>query len=190
MNRNTRISQAKIDAMFTDRWSPRSFNSKPLQQWEIDSLLEAAKWAPSCYNEQPCSFACASTPQDIKLLATALVEINQQWAPKAGLLMFLVINRNFTQTDKSNNWASFDAGASWMALALQARKLGLYTHCMAGFNKQKAAEILNVNLETHDIAVAIAAGHIGPKENLPEKLATMEQPNDRKELKEMLWKWK
>jgi nitroreductase len=93
-------------------------------------------------------------------------------------------------TGEPNKWAAFDAGAAWMSLALQARKLGLYAHGMAGYKLDKAAEILNVDLKTHDIIEAIAVGHIGPRSELPEKYAEMEQPNDRKDFTEMIWNWK
>ncbi|MFI4910056.1 MAG: nitroreductase family protein [Sedimentisphaeraceae bacterium JB056] len=190
MSNNSRQTQAQIDPMFTDRWSPRSFNGELLESWEIESLLEAARWAPSCYNEQPWSFAFTKSKEDIKLFSEALVELNQQWAPKAGMLMFLIYKKDFEQTGKPNNWAYFDAGAAWMSLAFQARKIGLYTHGMAGFDRNKAAEILKVDLSTHDIAEAIAVGHIDSKDKLPDKFIDMETPNDRKDLDKMIWNWK
>jgi nitroreductase len=190
MEVNSRKSEAEIDPMFLDRWSPRSFTGKLIEQSRIKILIEAARWSPSCYNDQPWFFACASTKEDIALFAEALVDVNRQWAPNAGLLMFLIYRKDFGQTGEPNKWAAFDAGAAWMSLALQARKLGLYAHGMAGYNLEKAAEILKVDLETHDIIEAIAVGHIGPKSQLPEKYAAMEHPNDRKDYSEMIWDWK
>ncbi len=189
MDSDNRIAQAKVDEMFTDRWSPRSFTSQPVEQWEIDSMLEAARWAPSCYNEQPWSFAYAVTEKDRARFASALVEQNQVWAAKAPLLMFVVICKAFKITGEPNGFAVFDGGSAWMSLALQARKLGLYAHGMAGFSKEKASQILGLKPETHTIGAAIAVGRLGPKDALPEKLAAVEFPNDRKPLSEMTWNW-
>ena len=190
MDNFIRKPQTEIDATFIERWSPRAFNGELLKQWQIDSLLEAAKWAPSCYNDQPWQFAYAATKADIELFSTALVDRNRLWAPNAGLLMFLVYRKDFAQTGEPNNWAFFDCGAAWMSLALQATKLGLYAHGMAGFKPKKTAEILGLNTDTHDIAIAIAAGYIGDKNSLPEEFIELEAPSPRKDLNEVVWDWK
>ncbi len=189
MSGSNRVTEAQVDEMFIDRWSPRSFTSQPIAQWEIDSMLEAARWAPSCYNEQPWSFAYATTEKDRARFASALVEQNQVWAAKAPLLMFVVVSKQFKMTGELNGFAVFDGGAAWMSLALQARKLGLYAHGMAGFSKEKASEILGLNPDTHTIGAAVAVGRIGRKDALPEKLAEVEFPNGRKPIAEMTFKW-
>lgn len=190
MSDNPRITQAKVDEMFIDRWSPRAFSDEPVEQWQIDSLLEAARWAPSCYNEQPWQFAYATAEEDRKLFLQALVKQNQQWAAKAPMLMFLVASLKFKTDGGDNDFAVFDAGSAWMSLAFQARKLGLYTHCMAGYSKKKAAEILGLDTESFVVAAAIAVGKIGDKNALPEHLVSSEQPNERKDLSLMVWNWK
>ncbi len=187
MQENKRQPAAEVDSLLLNRWSPRAFDGRLLSDRQVYSLLEAARWSPSCYNEQPWQFACANTKTDIEMFSQALVSVNRQWAPKAGLLMFIIYRRDFAQTGKPNNWAYFDAGAAWMSIAVQAAEMGLYTHCMAGFKEKEAAELLGVNLETHGIAAAVAAGYIGEKSQLPENLAEMEQPNDRKELSQIRW---
>ncbi len=185
-----RTPQADIEGMFVERWSPRAFNGVRLKDCQVDILLEAAKWAPSCYNEQPWQFACANTDEDIELFSQGLVDINRQWAPNAGLLLYLVYRKDFAETGKPNNWAFFDAGAAWMSLALQASKMGLFAHCMAGYNRDKAVEILNLNTDEYDIAAAIAVGYIGDSKKLPKNLAEMEAPTPRKDLSQMRWQWK
>ena len=72
--------------------------------------------------------------------------------------MFILARRNFQKTGKENRHAPYDAGAAWMALALQARKLGLYAHAMAGFNLEKAYEVLGVSKEEYLVMAAIAVG--------------------------------
>ena len=177
---NARIPDWDIDSMFVDRWSPRGFASEPLTEREIGTLFEAARWAPSCYNEQPWRFVYATEPQDRARLAACLIAKNQLWAGRAPLLMFLLARRNFAKTGKENRHAPHDAGAAWMALALQARKLGLYAHAMAGFNQDKAYEALGVPPDEYHVMTAIAVGRLGDTTGLPDDLRAMESPNTRK----------
>ena len=122
---NNRTPECEVDSMFTDRWSPRAFLSEPLPEHQIKSLFEAARWAPSCFNEQPWLFVYATEPEQRAKLVSALVPKNQRWAGKCPLLMFVLARKKFQQGGRDNRHAPYDAGAAWMALALQARKLGL-----------------------------------------------------------------
>lgn len=94
--------------------------------------------------------------------------------------MFILARRNFQQSGKENRHAQYDAGAAWMSLALQARRLGLYAHAMAGFNQKKAYEVLGAAEEDYHIMAAVAVGRMGEASELPEDLLTMESPNTRK----------
>ncbi len=177
---NPRIPEWDIDSMFADRWSPRGFSSEPLTEREVQTLFEAARWAPSCYNEQPWLFVYATEPDQRQKLVDCLVVKNQAWARHAPLLMFVLARRHFKKTGQENRHAPFDAGAAWMALALQARKLGLYAHGMAGFNQDKAYEAIGVSREEYLVMAAVAVGRKGDASGLPEDLAAMESPNSRK----------
>lgn len=177
---NPRTPDWDVDSMFVDRWSPRGFSGEPLTEREIHTLFEAARWAPSCYNEQPWRFVYATEPQARARLTACLVAKNRAWAGGAPLLMFLLARRHFQKTGAENRHAPYDAGAAWMALALQARKLGLYAHAMAGFNPDKAYETLGVSREDTLVMTAIAVGRRGDASGLPEDLRLLESPNDRK----------
>lgn len=177
---NPRTPDWDVDSMFVDRWSPRGFSGEPLTEREIHTLFEAARWAPSCYNEQPWRFVYATEPQARARLTACLVAKNRAWAGGAPLLMFLLARRHFQKTGAENRHAPYDAGAAWMALALQARKLGLYAHAMAGFNPDKAYETLGVSREDTLVMTAIAVGRRGDATGLPEDLRLLESPNDRK----------
>ena len=179
---NPRKPVAEIDSMFLDRWSPRAFETQPLTHSEIASLFEAARWSPSCYNEQPWLFLYAVTDKDRKRFLEALVEGNRLWAGRAPMLLFVLCRHAFSHNGKENRHAPFDAGAAWMALALQARKLGLHAHAMAGFSRDKAYEILRVSPDEYDIMAAVAVGRRASPDVLPEAVAAKERPNERKEL--------
>lgn len=172
----------KLNQSFLKRWSPRSFDNKKVSKEDILTVLEAARWAPSCFNEQPWRFIFATEEKEFDKFLQVLVPDNQTWARNAPVLIAAFAKKNFTQTDKPNAWAQFDAGAAWMALSLQARELGLYSHAMAGYSKDKAFEVCHIKPEDYDSVCMIALGHIGEKSQLPDKLQKMEAPNDRKAL--------
>lgn len=177
---NPRRPEWDIDSMFPDRWSPRAFSSEPLSEREIHTLFEAARWAPSCFNEQPWLFVYAAAPEPRARLLECLVARNRAWACRAPLIMFLLARRRFAANGRENRHAPFDAGAAWMALALQARKLGLYAHAMAGFSQEKAYAALGVDPAEYHVMAAVAVGRLGEAAGLPEDLQAMESPNDRK----------
>ena len=183
---NERVPEVEVDAIFTDRWSPRSFIDAPLTEAQISALFEAARWAPSCFNDQPWHFRYAVSRGDRELFAEALVEKNREWAQHASMLLFVLAKKAFTQSGQPNRHAVFDAGAAWMSLALQARRLGLYAHGMAGFSVEKAAEVMNVSLDDYDIMAAVAVGYRGEPEALPDDMIAGEKPNGRKPLAEVV----
>ena len=182
---NSRTPEADVDSQFVDRWSPRAFADDPLSREQLTALFEAARWAPSCSNEQPWLFIYAVTPADRARFAGALLPANQVWAPRAPLLLFVLCRRRFDHNDQDNRHAAFDAGAAWMSLALQARKLGLHAHAMAGFSRQKAYAILGVPAADYDIMAAVAVGRRADPSALPVEVAVREHPNERKPLAEV-----
>ncbi|HPS55907.1 MAG TPA: nitroreductase family protein [Sedimentisphaerales bacterium] len=184
-----REPQVKIADMFTDRWSPRAFSSKPVKESDLQCLFEAARWAPSCYNEQPWQFyyVTADSPRHAKFVET-LVDLNQSWACNAPALIYIVGQNNFKYNSKANPWSGFDTGAAWMSLALQARQMDLYTHAMAGFKQNAAMKFLGLDKKTHTVYAAIAAGYLGDKSMLNTDLQEKEEPSDRISTAEFVYK--
>jgi nitroreductase len=172
--------------MFTDRWSPRGFDPEPLSEAQIRRLFEAARWAPSCFNEQPWRFYYAASAADREAYLSALVPRNQLWAERAPLLIFVLARRSFHQSGRENRHAPFDAGAAWLSLALQARKMGLYAHAMAGFNQRRAYAVLGVSEAEYHIMAAVAVGRKGGADHLPEEMLAIEKPNARRPLSEIM----
>jgi nitroreductase len=184
MSRMTRTTAHPIDPLFLRRWSPRAMSGAPLTRAQLLTLLEAARWAPSSGNGQPWRFAyaLAGTPHFDRFLAT-LVPGNREWCVRAGALV-LVCAKVVRDDGKPSPTAPFDAGAAWMALALQGTLSGLVVHAMAGFDHQaaKAAVGLPAGLEPQAM---VALGLPGRVEDLPEKLREREQPNDRLPLEDL-----
>jgi len=172
-----------IDPMFLDRWSPRAFDGSPISEHELLKLIEAARWAPSAYNVQPWRFLYALRG-DAKwpLFLELLVPFNQSWASSASALIFILSDRKMRNADGSpredSYTHSFDAGAAWAQLALQARCDGLYAHGMSGFDVGKATERLGVPAD-YRIDAVVAVGRLGDPTTLPEGLREREQPSAR-----------
>ena len=148
-----RIPTAPIDEQFLSRWSPRAFKSDPLSTEQVASLFEAARWAPSCYNEQPWMFVYAtnSNSEDHVCISSLLVDANRTWAEKAPVLGIAFARRRFTHNDKANRWAQFDSGAASLSLTLQASKMGLVTHFMGGIHEDQCYEALGVSKDDYDV---------------------------------------
>ncbi len=188
--KNARAAEAPVDPLFIERWSPRAFSSEPIPEETLRPLFEAARWAPSCFGEQPWLFLYASTAADLDLFRTLLVDGNRVWADRAPVLAFAFARLRFARNDKANRWAQFDTGAAWMSLALQARKLGLYTHGMGGIHADKVYDALEVPRQDYEVMCGIAIGRIGDPSALPEDLKAIEKPNARKPLAQVAMRGK
>lgn len=171
-----------VDPMFPDRWSPRAFREEPVPEADLEALFEASRWAPSSFNEQPWHFVYAREEDDRERFLEAILEGNRSWARRAPVLAFVVADPTFEHNGDANRHAEFDAGAAWMSLALQARRLGLDTHAMGGIDPDKAAELLAVP-DDHRVLCAVAIGYRAEPDVLPDELAEDElPPSSRKPL--------
>jgi len=173
-----REPEADVEPMFLERWSRRAFSSRPLSRASLATLFEAARWAPSSGNEQPWLFVYAHEPQDLARLRELLVPGNRVWADRAPVLALLFARR--ASSHGPNRWAPFDAGAAWMALALQAHQLGLSAHAMGGFYEEKAYAALGVPESEYQAMAAIAIGYPGDPAGLPEAVRARERPSGRR----------
>src|SRR5262249_27919120 len=88
----TAVTRFPIDGILASRWSPRVFSTRPVELSAIGSLMEAARWAPSCFNEQPWAFIVArrEEAEEFAKMLDCLVESNQRWARHAAVLMISI----------------------------------------------------------------------------------------------------
>lgn len=179
-----RNPQPITDKLFSERWSPRAFKNTDIPSVALEAILDAARWSPSCFNEQPWQFITASnTPGGrFEEFLTLLVDANQHWAKTASVLGFIVSKRHFDHNQQENSTATFDCGAAWMAMTLQARLFGLFTHSMTGMHYDEAYSSLKVDASTHQIICAFALGVMDSADSLPEPLQRKEKPSPRKPL--------
>ena len=163
------------------RWSPVAFSPRPVEPEKLRSLLEAARWAPSSFNEQPWVYLVATRddPENFQRLLGCLVEGNRVWAQHAAVLMLSVARLNFALNGKPNRHALHDVGAASADLTLQATALGLYVHQMAGYDVEKARREFAIP-EGYEPAAAMAVGYLGDDSVLPEKLRARNDRSARK----------
>jgi nitroreductase len=171
-----------IDNLFLDRWSPRAMSGEAVSQEELMVLFEAARWAPSSYNNQPWRFLYAHRDTEHwQTFFDLLVEFNQSWAKNAGVLVLFISKNTFDMNGEPSVTHSFDTGAAWENLALQGWTSGLVVHGMQGFDFERARTALNIPEGFHVNAMA-AIGKPGDISALPEGLKERELPSDRRKL--------
>src|SRR2546423_11521694 len=138
-----RKAEHPIESILLRRWSRRAMSGEPITDKEMMSLFEAARWAPSTYNEQEWRFLYARRDSaHWPVFMDLLMEANRVWCSKAALLCVVLARRTFTHDNQPNPVHLFDAGSAWENLALQATSMGLVSHGMAGFDFQKARTVL------------------------------------------------
>lgn len=181
---NQRQPNASVDDQFIERWSPRAFETRAVSKEDIASLFEAARWAPSCFNDQPWLYLYeaegASTPEELERFRSLLMDGNRVWADRAPVLAFVLARRHFEHNGKENRTHAFDAGLATMSLMLQAHKLGLHAHAMAGIHLERVYEELEVPEDQYEVICAVALGYRDRPEILPQDLQKREVLSGRK----------
>src|SRR5438067_9375001 len=146
--------------VITERWSPYAFDPRPIERQKLLSCLEAARWAPSSYNEQPWTFILAerSDTKEFARLLDCLVEGNRVWAQHAGVLLLTIVAKLFVKNGKPNRAAEHDIGLAAGYMVLQATAVGLQGHQMIGVERDKVRATYKIP-DTHEPLTAIALGY-------------------------------
>ena len=183
--REHRTPDYPIEPLFLDRWSPRAMSGEPIDERELMRLFEAARWAPSTYNEQEWRFLYAGRDSPHwPAFFGLLMEANQVWCARASVLMVVLSHKVFTKDGRPNPVHTFDAGAAFENLALQGTAMGLVVHGMAGFDRGKARATLGVP-DDYEVEAMVAVGHPGDPAELPPQLQAREVPSGRKPIREI-----
>lgn len=187
-----RQSDHPIEKVFLERWSPRAFDNTPVAEGDLHVMFEAARWAPSAFNAQPWRFVYALRGDaDWDRLRGVLVPFNADWVATAGALVFICSDTMMQgKPDKPptpSHSHSFDAGAAWALLALQATHMGYHTHGMTGVDFDRARVELEAP-ERFRVEAAIAIGRQGDKAQLPEGLRDRETPSSRVPLANLVYR--
>ena len=138
------ITQVPINETLANRWSGRAYDaSKKVSHEQVMALLEAARWAPSCFGDEPWRFIVWDKNTDAVAWQQAfdcIVPGNQTWVKDSALLVLACADTLFGHNQQPNRWAQYDTGAATENLCLQASSMGLMAHQMGGFNVDKTRE--------------------------------------------------
>lgn len=182
-----RIPQHPIDPLFIKRWSSRALSGESIHHEELMTLFEAARWAPSSFNAQEWRFLYAQRDtQHWELFFNLLVDFNKSWAKNAAVLLVIISRNSFEYNHKKARTHSFDAGAAWENLALQASIMGLVAHGMEGFDYDRAKTDLLIPGD-YTVEAMAAVGRPGSIELLSPELQKREELSGRKEVKEFVY---
>lgn len=171
------------------RYSPRGFSDRAVDAHTLACLFEAARWAPSSFNEQPWTFVLArrGDKEAFDAIIDCLTPGNQSWAHTAAVLMISVARMTFEKSGKVNRHAFHDVGIASGFLALQATALGLGLHMMAGFDAAKARVLFAIP-EGFDPVAAMALGYpVEPAAMSEEARERAAKPRSRKALAEFVF---
>src|SRR6516162_3818541 len=115
-------NDAPIHELLRQRWSPRAFADQAIPEEVLRSLFEAARWAPSSYNEQPWAYIVATKadPEGFETLLSCLVEGNRPWARHAPVLALGCTRLTFTRNGQPNAAAQHDLGLASGNLCVEA----------------------------------------------------------------------
>src|SRR5207302_8454186 len=139
-------SDFPVNELIRERCSPRAFADKPVPKDVLRSIFEAARWAPSSFNEQPWAYIVATKDdkENFEKLLSVLVDFNVQWAKSAPVLALAVAKLAFANNNAPNRNAQYDTGAATALLSVEATARGLAVHQMAGFDAEKARKVFEI----------------------------------------------
>jgi nitroreductase len=184
---DSRKAQYPVLDVILNRWSPRAMSGEEISHQELMSLFEAARWAPSSFNNQPWRFIYATRtgpywPTFYNLLAPG----NQEWAHRGAVLILAISHNNFEYNNKPSRTHSLDTGAATENLALQGYSMGLVVHGLEGFDYNRARVELSIP-DDYTIEAMYVVGKHGPVTVLSEKLQKREVPSNRKKVEELIF---
>lgn len=159
--------------LITKRYSGRSYDeTKFVTQEQVDVLTESARWAPSCYGDEPWRYIICSKQKNLdswNILLDCLTQQNQKWAKDCVLFIICCSAKEFRDSSRgNNNWGSYDTGAATYGMMLGATSIGLMAHQMAGFDKEKVIEKFGIP-ESFDVMSVMAIGYAKEDEKPPER---------------------
>jgi nitroreductase len=176
-----------VHEIIAKRWSPYVFDDRPVSREDLLSIFEAARWAPSCFNEQPWRYIVVTKedPQEYERLLSCINESNREWAKNAPVLALGLASRHFEKTGKVNPVARHDLGQASSYLTFEATSRGLYVHQMLGILPDRAVELYEVP-EEYRVLTGIAIGYVG-KADEGEFAERDKEPRPRNPLSEFLF---
>jgi nitroreductase len=180
-----------VAPIFLERWSPRAFDASVIPDADLMTIFEAARWAPSSFNYQPWRFLYAKREDaHWQQFLDLLVPFNRGWAQSASVLIYFLSDSQMEMVPGApmpSHSHSFDTGAAWACLALQATMMNYHAHGMVGADFDRARAELKVP-DRYRFEAAAVIGRVGDIATLDEKLREREVPSDRKPIAEFAFR--
>ena len=188
-------TEVPINKLIAERWSPRAFDSNyMIEEDSIKSLFESARWAPSCYGDQPWQFILFKKDDATgwSSILNCLSIGNQNWAMDASILIVVCANKNFNHNGEPNRWGHYDTGAAAENICLQASSMNLGAHQMGGFDQGKVRNLANVPAEFDILACMVVGKHLDESKLSQVQRDKETQVRSRKPLKDIYFinEWK
>ncbi len=182
-------SALQLHPLIARRWSPRAFSTAPVEKEKLQRIFEAARWAPSCFNEQPWRFLLGIKNEGTTYgrIFSVLAEGNKVWCKNVPVLVALCAKTTFSHNNKPNNWHVYDLGQAAAFITLQAMAENLFAHQMAGFSAERLRTEFNIPEDFTPVTV-MAIGYPGDVSTLPVDLRQRERaPRERRPLSNLVF---
>lgn len=177
-----------LHPLLVNRWSPRALDSNDvIPSDDLHAILEAARLAPSAFNEQPWRFIVGKrSDETFNQILNGLGEFNQKWAKNASALLLVAGTKQRSNGDPHPSY-QYDLGLAVSQGTFEAHHRGYVTHQMTGFNHDIMCKTFD--LTTFEPVVVVAIGKQDSADILPEQMAAREKAAPtRKELSELILK--
>lgn len=170
------------------RWSPVRFApDRPVARGDLRALLEAARWAPSCYGDEPWAFIVAGTDDAHRDELEACLSEGNAWARRAPILLAGLARTRFRTKDRPNRWGRHDLGLATAMLMVEATSRGLVTHAMGGFDRDRLREAFHVP-DDHEPMWVMAVGYHDPDLDVEKLVEKERRPRSRRPLEEFVFR--
>ncbi len=140
-----------LDAAITGRRSIRKFTAAPVADKDLETLVDAARNAPSWANTQCVRYVVVRDPAVRKALVACMSERNpaKQAVEQAPVTVAFVAKLGLAghkagKPVDDKDWYMFDAGLAVQNFCLKAHAMGLGTVIVGFFDYRKAGELLGV----------------------------------------------
>lgn len=178
-----------VHDLLATRWSPYGFADRPVTKEDLHALFEAARWAPSSYNEQPWRYIVATKDEAVEFprILDCLWDLNQAWARHAPVLVMALTSVKMSRTGDLNRAAQHDLGLAAGNICMEATARGLMVHQMIGIHPEKVRETFDVPEDFLPLT-ALAVGYAGKPDGLAEEvLARDSRPRQRHAITEFVF---
>lgn len=153
-----------LHPLLARRWSPTTFDpGVEATPAEVETLLEAARWAPSAGNSQPWAFIVGRRGDDTHTrLVRHLAASAARWAPSAAVLVANLSHRYVEDTDwQYSEFSLYDLGQAVAHMTVQAQSLGLHARQFRAFDRDALATEFAVPGHW-EVSTMTAFGHVLP----------------------------